>query len=162
MVEILLNDDIAAACERSVFLSHEHGIDRRVAPRILRAVDETQQIAVVKITEALHFVYRRDSISQTRHDLHRKFEAQIHALRADVKQQVSGRRNRMARPAANLAERMKLCWSRRPKQPIPRIGPKTHDAGKARFQVAKFYCTHQRLEVSAERTQSRGIVEARV
>src|SRR5580704_11942201 len=132
MVEILLNDDIAAARERSVFLSHEHGIDRRVAPRILRAVDETHQIAVVKITEAMHFIYRRNSISETRHDLHRKFEAQIHTLRADVKQQVTGRRNRMARSAANLAERMKLRRPRRPKKPIPRFGPKTHDTGQAR------------------------------
>ncbi len=57
---------------------------------------------------------------------------------------------------------MKLRRSRRPKEPIPRVGPKTHDAGKARFQVAKLYCAHQRREVSAERTQSRAILEARV
>jgi len=84
-VEVFLDDDVAATCERGVLFSDEHGIDRGRAPRILRAVDETHQIAVVKITEAMDFVDRRNSISETRHDLHRKFEAQIHTLRTDVK-----------------------------------------------------------------------------
>ena len=66
------------------------------------------------------------------------------------------------RSGANLAERMQLRRPRRSKEPVPRVGPKTHDAGKARFKVAKFHRAQQRGEVSAERPQGRAIVEARV
>ena len=162
IVEIFLHDDVAAAGERGVLVADDHGIDHCLAPRILRPVDETHEIAVVKVTEAMHFVYRQYSISETRHDLHRKFEAQIHTLRADVEQQVARRGNRMARSCANLLERTKLRRPRRSKEPVPRVGPKGHDAGEAPFKVAKFHCSQQRGEVSAERPQGRSIVETRV
>ena len=110
----------------------------------------------------MHFVYRRNGISETRHDLRRKFEAQIHALRADVEQQVARRGNRVARSGANLPERMQLRRPRRSKEPVPRVGPKAHDAGEAPFKVAKFHRAQQRGEVSAERPHGRSIVGARV
>ena len=162
IVEIFLHDDIAAAGERGVLLADKHGLDRCLAPGILRPIDETQEIAVVKVTEAMHFVHRRNSISETRHDLRRKLEAQIHALRADVEQQVARRRNRMARSGANLPERMQFRRPRRPKKPVPRVGPKPHDAGEVPFQVAKLHRAQQRGEVSAERAHGRTIVYARV
>src|SRR4029077_4746741 len=118
--------------------------------RILRPIDETQEIAVVKITEALYFVYRRNSVSEPRHDMHSTFEAEIHTLGADVEQQVARRGNRMARSCANLPERVQLCRPRLPKEPVPRVGPKAHDAGEAPFKVAKFHCPQQRGEISAE------------
>jgi hypothetical protein len=55
----------------------------------------------------------------------------------------------MARSCANFPEWMKLRRPWRPKEPIPRIGPKTHDAGEAPFKVAKFHRSQQRGEVSA-------------
>ena len=66
------------------------------------------------------------------------------------------------RSRANFAEQVQFRWPRRSKEPVPRVGPKTHDAGKARFKVAKLHRAQQRGKVSAERPQGRAIVEARV
>ena len=63
---------------------------------------------------------------------------------------------------ANLPELMQFRRPRRSKEPVPRVGPKAHDAGEARFQVAKINCAQQRGEVPAERPHGRSIVEARV
>src|SRR6266851_1580411 len=106
IVQVFLHDDVAAPGERSVFLADEHGIDRRVAPRILRSVDEADEIAVVEVTKAVHFFCRRHRLSDARHDLRRQFEAQIHAVRANVKEQVARRGNRVAPSGTNLPERM--------------------------------------------------------
>ena len=110
----------------------------------------------------MHFVHRRNGIPDTRHDLRRQLEAQIHALGADVEQQVARRGNRMARSGANLAERMQFRRPRRPKEPVPRVGSKPHDAGEAPFQVAKFHRAQQRGEISAERAQGGAIFGARI
>ena len=131
---------------------------RCLAPGILRPVDETHQIAVVKVTEALHFVYRRNSISETRHDLRRNLEAQIHALGADVEKQIAWRGDRVARSCANLPERVEFGGPRRSKEAVPRVGPKAHDAGEAGFQVPKIHRAQQRGEVSAERPQGCSMV----
>src|SRR5208282_4311674 len=148
--------------ERGVLIADEHGIDRCRAPGILRPVDETEQIAVIEITEALHFVHRRNGIAETRHTLSGKLEAKIHALSADVEQQVAWRRDRMARSAANLLEGVQFRWLRLSKEAVPRVRPKPHHAGKSSFQVAKFHRTHQRGEVSAERAHSGAMLNARV
>jgi len=110
----------------------------------------------------MHFVHRRNGVSETRHNLHRNFEAQIHTLRADVKQQVAPRGNRTTLACANLPERVQFRRPRRPKEPVPRVGPEAHDAGEARFQVAKLHCSQQRREFCAERPQGRSMVETRV
>ena len=122
----------------------------------------SQEIAVVEVTEAVHFIYRRNGISDARHKLSSKLKAQIHALGTDVEQQVSRRRDRMAISSANLLEWMQVCGSRRPKEAVPRGRPKPHDAGKAPCQIAKFYRPHQRGEVSAELAHGGAIVNARV
>jgi hypothetical protein len=108
----------------------------------------------------MHFVHRRNGVSETRHNLHRKFEAQIHALRADVEQQVARRGNRMARSCSNLPERMKLRGPGWSKEPVPRVGPKAHDAGESPFKIAKFNSPKQSGEVSAKGPQGRSVVEA--
>ena len=69
IVEILLNDDVAAAGKFGVLVADEHGVGCGRAPGILRPVDKTHEIAVVKVTEALHFVHRRNRISDPRHKL---------------------------------------------------------------------------------------------
>src|SRR3984957_8356476 len=68
----------------------------------------------------------------------------------------------MARSRANLAEGMQCGGPRRPKEAVPRVGPKPHDAGNATFQVAEFHRAPQRAEISAERAQPGAIVRARV
>ena len=60
IVKIFLHDDVAAAGERGVLLADEHGVDRCLALRILRSVDKAEEIAVVEVTESLHFVHRRN------------------------------------------------------------------------------------------------------
>jgi hypothetical protein len=65
----------------------------------------------MKITEEIRAKYG-EGASEARHDLHREFEAEIYALGSDVENQVAGRRNRVARSAANLAEGMQLRGTR--------------------------------------------------
>ena len=57
---------------------------------------------------------------------------------------------------------MQLRRARRPEEPVPRVGPKPHDAGKAAFEVAKFHRAQQRGEVSAERPHGGANVGARI
>ena len=49
-----------------------------------------------------------------------------------------------------------------PKEPVPRVGPKAHDAGEATFQIAKINCAQESGEVPAQRPHGRSIVQARV
>ena len=161
-MEIFLHDDVAAAGEGRVFVADEHGVDRCLASGILRPVDETEEIAVVEIAEALHLVHRRNGVAEARHDLRGQLEAQIHALGADVEQQVARRGDGMARSGADLPERMQLRRPRRPKEPVPRVGPEPHDAGESAFEVAKFHRAQQRGEVAAERAHGVAIFGARV
>ena len=74
-MKIFLHDDIAAAGERSILLADEHGVDRYRAAWILRPVDETQEIAIVEVTEAVDFVDWRNRICDARHNLRGQFEA---------------------------------------------------------------------------------------
>jgi hypothetical protein len=68
----------------------------------------------------------------------------------------------MARSGANLPERMQFFRPRRPKEAVPRLGTEPHNAGKAPFQVAKFHCSQQRGNISAEGTHRTAIFKARV
>ena len=83
-MQIFLHDDIAAASEVSVLFTDYYRFGSGRAPGILRPVDETHKIAVVEVTEALHFVHRGNGISDTRHNLRGQFERQVHALGAYV------------------------------------------------------------------------------
>ena len=129
IVEIFLHDDVAAAGECRVLRADQHGVDHRLAARIFRAVDEAQEIAIIEVAEAVHLVDRRNRVSDPRHDLRRQLEAQIHALGADVEQEVAGRGDRMAPAGTNLPERVQFLRPRRPEQAVPRLGADPHDAG---------------------------------
>jgi hypothetical protein len=72
--------------------------------------------------------------------LRRQLEAQIHALRADVEEQIAGRGDRMTRARLDFPEWMQLGWSRRPKDPIPNVRSKSHHAGKASLKIAEADC----------------------
>ena len=56
----------------------------------------------------------------------------------------------MAPAGADLPERMQLLRPRRPEQAVPRLGADRHDAGQARFDVAKFHRAEQAGQVAAE------------
>ena len=61
---------------------------------------------------------------------------------------------------ANLPERMQLRRPRRPEQPVPRLGADPHDAGEARFEVAKSHRADQAGQVGAERAHGRAMVRS--
>ena len=162
VVEIFLHDDVAAAGKGRIFGSDQGGIEHFLAPRVLRSVDETQEIAVVEVAEAVDLVDGRDRTADARHDLGREFEAQVHALGANVKHDVARRRDRVARPGSNLPERMQFCRPRIPEEPRPCIGANSHDAGQRTFDVAEFHGAEQGAEVCTERPQGRSIVRSRI
>ena len=97
----------------------------------------------------MHFLDGGDGTPDAGHDLGRELEAQIHALGADMEQEISGGRDRMARAAAKFAERMELGRARRAEQPVPRLRTDSHHAGQAGLDVAKLDRPQQRRQVRA-------------
>ena len=136
VMQVLLDDHVAAAGEGRVLLADEGGVDGRLVDGILRAVDETEQVAIVEVLEAVHFVRRGDGAAQPRHDLRRQLEAEIHARGADMEEDVARRRDGVML-AADLAERMQFLRPRRAEQPVPGVGAERHDAGQPALEVAE-------------------------
>ena len=91
VVQVLLHDDVAAALERLVLVADQRGVARGLGHRVFRAVDEAEQVAVVEILEALGRVGHRHRAFQPRHDQRGQLETEVHALGAQVEQQVAGR-----------------------------------------------------------------------
>ena len=137
IVQIFLHDHVAAAGEEGVLGSDISGVDRRLRRRVLRAVDETEQIAVVEIAKAMHLVDRRNRVAELRHDLRRQLEAEVHALGANVKHEIARRRDRVARTGLDLPKGMQLRRPRLAEQPVPRLGPDPHHAGEISLDVAE-------------------------
>ena len=139
IVEILLDDDVAAAKEGGIFLADKDRVIGRAARGVFGAVHETQQIALVEVAEAVDFVRRRNGAPKPRHDLRGKLKAEVHPLRADVKDQVARCRDRVSRTGADFAEGMQLPGAGHPEQALPSFGAEPHDAGEDSFGVAKTY-----------------------
>ena len=135
-MQVLLHDHVAAAGKGRVLLADEGGVDGRLVHGILHAIDEAQQVAIVEVLEAVHFVGRRDGTAEPRHDLGRQFEAQIHAHGADMKEDVA-RRCDSVMLAADFAERMQFLRPRRAEQPVPGVGAERHDTGQPAVEVAE-------------------------
>src|SRR5262249_11586304 len=110
IVEILLHDDIAAARESRVFFANEYGILGHSAGGIFCAVDKAEQIALVEVAKALDLVSHGDYAFKASHDLHGKFEAEVHALGAYVEDHVARRRDGVAPPGTNFTEGMQFRW----------------------------------------------------
>ena len=83
-MEIFLHDHKAAAGERGVLLANESGVNHRFASRILGAVYEPQEVAIIKVTKAVDLIDHRHRIIEAHHDLRRHLEAKVHPLRTDV------------------------------------------------------------------------------
>ena len=92
------------------------------------SADEAEEIAVVEIAKAMDFIDRRGRVADPGHDLGRQLEAQIHALGANVEEEIAGRGNRMARAGLDLAKGVQLRRPRSAKETIPRVRPNSHDA----------------------------------
>jgi hypothetical protein len=119
-VKILLDDDVASAGESGVFVANEDSVGGRAACGIFGAVHKAEEIALVEVAETLNFVGSGDGAFEARQDLRGKFETKIHMLGANVKHQVTGRRDGVARARANLPEGMKFGRTRRAETGGPR------------------------------------------
>ena len=157
-MQIFLRDHIAAAGKRGILRADERGVDHRLPTRILGAVDEAQKVAVVEVAKAVHLVDRGDRVAELGHDLRRDLEAQVHPLGADMEQEVARRCDRVARSGPELPERVKFGRARVAEQPVPGVGPDSHHAGEAGFEIAKFNRANQARKVRAERPHGGDIV----
>ena len=114
VVEVLLDDHVAAAGERRVLVADERRRLRRAALGVLGAVDEAEQVALVERAEAVHLV---DDASVALEPLGQplgELEAEIEPVRADVEQQVARGRDRGVALAGDLGERVQAGRARRP------------------------------------------------
>ena len=89
IMEILLNNHIASRGEPRILAGYQGSINGLLALRVLRPVDKTDEVATVKITETMNLVNRADHRSKPSRDLRRQLEAQVHALRPDMKEHVA-------------------------------------------------------------------------
>ena len=151
IVQVFLHDDIAAAGESRVLAADEGGVERVAAFRIFGAVDKAQEIALVEIAEAVDLVLGRDQSPEPAHDLPGQLEAQIHAPRPDVEQDVARGGDCLARPAAKFAERVQLGRAWRTEEPIPHLRSERDDAGEAAFEIAKPDRAQERRKIGAQR-----------
>jgi len=117
-----------AAGKGGVFGANISRIDRRLPGWVLGAIDKSDKIAVVEIAKAMDFIDRRGRVADPGHDLGRQLEAQVHALGANVEEEIAGRGNRMARAGLDLAKGVQLRRPRLAKETIPRVRPNSHDA----------------------------------
>lgn len=127
VMKVLLHDHITAAGKGCIFLADDGGLDRGLFHGIFRPIDEADQVAIVEVLEAVHFIGRGDRAAEPRHDQCRQFEAQIHSLGADMKEDVTRRSHGMM-PAVDLAERVQVLRPRLSEEPVPRVGAESHDA----------------------------------
>ena len=139
VMQILLHDHVTAACEGRVLFSDDGGTDGALIHRILRPIDEAEQVAIVEVTETVYLVDDGNGTVEPRHDLCRQLEAQIHAYGADMQQNVPWRGDRVM-AAVYLTERMQSFRLGCPEETIPRVGAKRHDARQPPLEIPKPYC----------------------
>ncbi len=103
---------------------------------------KSDQIAVVVVTEAVHFIGRCNGVAKASHDMRGEFEAQIHARRANMEKNVSWRGNGVVL-ALDFLERMQILGLGCPKSRSQASEPKpiTHD--KPPLEIAKAHCTQK-------------------
>ena len=147
IMQVLLHDHVAATGKHGVLLADDGGIDRGLIHGVLRAVDEADQVAIIKVGETMHFVRCGDGIAKPRHDLCRQLEAQIGARGADMKEDVARRCDGMM-PAADFAEGMQVFRLWLSEETVPYVGAERHDAGQPTLKVTEADRAQQRGQVT--------------
>ena len=89
----------------------------------------------------MHFIGRGNGIAEPSHDLRRQLETEIHALGANVKEEIAGGGDGMARAGFDFPKRMQFRRPRLTKEPVPGVGSNPHHAGEVAFDIAKTDCT---------------------
>ena len=64
VVDVLLDEDVAAARRVGILVADDRRLDRLLADRILGAVDEAGEVAVVEVAEAVSLVDRSDGAAR--------------------------------------------------------------------------------------------------
>jgi len=162
VVQVFLDNDIAAASEGRVFVADQHGIDGLLPGRVFGPVDKPQQVAAVEIAKTVHLIDRRNGASEPVHDLRCQFEAKIHPLRPDMEQNVARGSDRVARSGLEFAKGMQF---RRPwlaKEAIPHFGAEPHNAREILRRLAEADCPQKGCKIRAQRLHRGGVVIARV
>ncbi len=130
VVEVLLDDDVTAACEIRILVTDGDRDVSGLPGRVLGTVDKTHEVALLEILEPVDFVdHRRGPGQPVGHD-RGELEAQVHLTGPDVKQQIARRARGVVFVTGQLDERMQF---RRPwtvEKSIPRIRTDAYDAAK--------------------------------
>ena len=147
VVDVFLHVHIAAAGEVGILVADRGGADRERAVRVLGAVDEPEQIAVVEEPEAVHLVDHGDRAGHRVDELAGQLEADVHRLGPDVEQQVARGGRRAVARAVERDERVQLGRPRTGEQPVPGVGADRGDHREPLGGIAKADRPHQSRDV---------------
>ena len=118
-MQVLLDDDVAAGGELGILVADEDR-GRRCRPgRVLGAVDEPQQVALVEVLEPVHLVDHGRVFPEPTRELAGELEAQVHPPRPDVEEQIAGRRDGLVALTGELRQRAQRGRPRAAEEPIP-------------------------------------------
>ena len=104
VVEILLHDDVAPPGVVRFLVADDGGVGHGGANRILRAVDESEQVSCLEVPEAVHLVGACDVGTEPAQDRRGELETQIEARGPNVEQEVAGSRRCDPRPGFDGGE----------------------------------------------------------
>ncbi|GAA3200927.1 hypothetical protein GCM10020255_105510 [Rhodococcus baikonurensis] len=121
-MDVALDVDVAAAGELGILVADRHRGDGVAAHRILGAVDEADEVAVLEVLEAVNLVDDRGRAVQSLRDLPSHLETRVHAHRADVEEQITGSRRRRVNVTLQSGERVQQRRARTGEQSIPSQG----------------------------------------
>ena len=130
VVQVLLHDHVAAAGEVGILVADGRRLVGRRPGRILGAVDEAEQVALVEVLEAVGLVDDVGPAGQPVHQLRGQLEAQIHPSGPEVEQQVARRGDGGVPGADDLPERVQLGRPRAAEQPVPQSRTDPDDAAQ--------------------------------
>ena len=119
VVRVLLHDDVAATGELRILVADEHRRCGRGPLRVLRAVDEAQQVALVEVLEAVRLVDDVGVTAEAIHDLAAQLEAHVHVMRAHMQEQVARRRGSHVVRAVQCLERVQPLRPGCAEHPVP-------------------------------------------
>lgn len=150
VVQVLLHDDVAAALELRVLVADHHRGERGVALRVLGAVDEAHQVALVEVLEAVHLVGDGHGAPQPVHQPGGQLEAEVGPAGADVEQHVArGGRGGVARPA-QLLEGVEPGRARPGEQAPPGVRTDPRHTGQAGVRHPEAHGAAERRHVLEE------------
>lgn len=137
IVQVLLHEDVTASGERWVLVAHQRGGPGVVAHRVLRTVDESQQVAVVEVAEPLRLVHDPDRPAETVEQLRGPLVADVRPLGPDVQEQVAGGGRGGVARSAQLLERVQQRRTPAAEEPVPGLGAEAQHTGEPGVREAE-------------------------